>query len=128
MMAAWIQRNALMPKAIGPRLNAAAAVVAAALLAMPAIGMGHAPAPDHGCVAPARPANDQNDVLWQGFLDDVDAFRACISDYAAANREAASTHSDAANEATRAWNRFVRAELNVPEDYPWPPGEQDGGR
>lgn len=89
----------------------------------------HAPAPAHGCAAPSRPANDQNDALWQRFLADVDGFRACISRYAEANHQAAQRHNEAANAATLDWNRFVRAELNVPEDYPWPPPEvRDGGR
>ncbi len=81
----------------------------------------HDPVPDHGCRAPERPENDQDDVLWQGFLDAVDGYRQCISDFAAANRRAAQAHSRAANQATQAWNAFVRRELNVPEDYPWPP-------
>jgi hypothetical protein len=74
-----------------------------------------------GCTAPTRPDDDQNDLLWQRFLDDVDGFRSCVSDYAAANHQAAESHAHAANAATLEWNRFVRAELNVPEDYPWPP-------
>lgn len=93
------------------------------LLLVPLAGLSHSPASAHGCIAPERPADDQNDVLWQRFLDDVDAFRACISGYAEANRQAAEIHGKAANDATLDWNRFVRAELNVPEDYPWPPPE-----
>lgn len=88
----------------------------------------HAAAPEHGCTAPNRPANDQNDALWRQFLDDVDSFRACISTFAEANHQAARLHNEAANAATLDWNRFVRAELNVPEDYPWPPEAADGGR
>lgn len=94
-----------------------------ALLLLPVAGHTHAPPPDHGCEAPTRPANDQDDALWQQFLDDVDAFRACISRYAEANHRASDAHRQAANDATLDWNRFVRAELNVPEDYPWPPPE-----
>ena len=88
----------------------------------------HSPAVGHACTAPARPANDQDDVLWQRFLDDVDGFRACISAYAEANHRASDVHREAANAATLDWNRFVRAELNVPEDYPWPPGERQSSR
>lgn len=91
------------------------------------------PVSGHDCSAPVRPANDQDDVLWQRFLGDVDTFRACISGYADANHRASEEHRQAANQATLDWNRFVRAELNVPEDYPWPPVERDpatspGGR
>lgn len=94
-----------------------------ALLVWSLAALGHAPPPAHGCSAPVRPANDQDDRLWQRFLEDVDAFRACISDYAEANHRASDAHRQAANDATMDWNRFVRAELNVPEDYPWPPPE-----
>jgi hypothetical protein len=104
---------------------AAAMLVLATVLAAAPTAQAHSPASTHGCTAPTRPADDQNDVLWQRFLDDVDAFRACVSSYAEANRRAAEIHSNAANDATLVWNQFVRAELNVPEDYPWPPQEPD---
>jgi hypothetical protein len=92
-------------------------------LAVPMAGpsFAHDPAPAHGCQAPARPADDQDDARWRAFLDAVDGFRACISDYAAANHAASDAHRAAANAATLDWNAFVRRELNVPEDYPWPP-------
>jgi hypothetical protein len=96
-------------------------MLACALLALATGVQAHDPAPAHGCQAPARPVDDQDDALWQAFLDDVDAFRGCISDYAAANHRAADAHRQAANAATLDWNVFVRRELNVPEDYPWPP-------
>lgn len=89
---------------------------------------GHEPVDAPGCSAPRRPVDDQDDVLWQRFLDQVDGFRACISTYAEVNHRASATHRDAANRATVAWNRFVRTELNVPADYPWPPGERDPAR
>jgi hypothetical protein len=99
----------------------AAAILIAGMLAVQPGARAHSPAPAHGCDAPTRPADDQNDLLWQHFLDDVDTFRACISNFAEANHEAAGIHNEVANQATLDWNRFVRAELNVPEDYPWPP-------
>lgn len=108
--------------------SAAEAMLAVVLVAHAPAGAAHTPAPAHGCHAPARPANDQDDVLWQRFLDAVDAYRACISDYAEANRRASEAHNNAANAATMDWNRFVHAELNVPEDYPWPPEERENGR
>jgi hypothetical protein len=101
-----------------------AAAIVLCILTLPMAGLAHLPAPGHDCTAPTRPADDQNDVLWQRFLDDVDGFRACISNYSEANHQAAERHQQAANDATLDWNRFVRAELNVPEDYPWPPPEQ----
>lgn len=98
----------------------AALLLSCLLVALP-VANAHESAPPRHCTAPARPADDQNDVLWQQFLDDVDAFRGCISAYAQANIRAAEIHRQAANDATTEWNRFVHAELNVPEDYPWPP-------
>jgi len=83
----------------------------------------HSPPPLHDCAAPTRPADDQNDILWQQFLDDVAAFRVCISDFVDANRAAATAHTEAARAATLDWNGFVRSGLNVPEDFPWPPEE-----
>ena len=78
-------------------------------------------APAHGCNAPLRPVDDQDDRNWQRFLDEVDHFRQCISDYATANHAASRIHSEAANAATLEWNDFVRDSLNVPEDFPWSP-------
>lgn len=94
-------------------------VTAAALGVTPV--RGHDVPPQAGCPAPARPADDQNDLLWQAYLEDVDNFRQCISDFVDANQAAAVTHNEAARQATEAWNEFVRTSLNVPEDFPWPP-------
>jgi hypothetical protein len=91
------------------------------LVVWPLTLQAHSPAPAPGCHPPVRPADDQNDFLWQGFLDDVDAFRACISEFAERNNAAAEIHRQAANAATLEWNAFVRSDLNVPEDFPWPP-------
>jgi hypothetical protein len=99
----------------------AALALGAMILCGTAPAISHTSGPDHGCVAPNRPADDQNDVLWQRFLASVDEFRACISGYAAANHAAAETHRQAATEAVAQWNEFVRTRLNVPEDFPWPP-------
>lgn len=97
------------------------------LLVSPAVGLAHPSPPPRDCVTPTRPADDQNDELWQRFLDDVDAFRDCISRYVDANQAAARVHNEAARQATLEWNGFVRSTLNVPEDYPWPPEERGRG-
>ncbi len=95
------------------------------VFAAAALGVGtvraHDAAPQAGCRAPARPADEQNDLLWQAYLEDVDNFRQCISDFVEANQAAAVAHNEAARLATEAWNEFVRTSLNVPEDFPWPP-------
>ncbi len=95
-------------------------VIAAAALGVAPV-RGHDVPPQPGCQAPTRPADDQNDLLWQAYLEDVDNFRQCISDFVDANQAAAVTHNEAARQATEAWNEFVRTSLNVPEDFPWPP-------
>ncbi|MFU8814353.1 MAG: hypothetical protein ACNA7W_03345 [Pseudomonadales bacterium] len=97
------------------------------LAASPGAG-AHAPAATHGCAAPSRPADDQDDALWQAYLGAVDDFRGCISDYAAANQAAAAAHTRAAHDAVEVWNRFVRDNLNVPQDFPWPPPGAVGPR
>lgn len=95
--------------------------VLAIALAGAAPAMAHTTPPEHGCSAPQRPVDDQNDRDWQEFLRAVDGFRACISNYAAANHTAADRHREHANAAIVEWNEFVRTRLNVPEDFPWPP-------
>ena len=94
-------------------------LVAAASLALAA--EAHAPGPEHPCRAPARTADEQNDAHWQGFLESVDGFRRCVSDFVSANQAAAQAHNEAARLAAAAWNGFVRSSLNVPQDFPWPP-------
>lgn len=102
-----------------PRLLLTVGLTVASIMAGSAAA--HTPSPAHHCEGPSRPADDQNDALWQRYLADVDAFRACISDFVDANQAEARAHSEAARQATADWNGFVRSELNVPEDYPWPP-------
>ena len=76
------------------------------------------------CVAPDRPSNDQDDVLWNQFLGDIDTFQSCISRESERHQAASDEHQRAAFAAVDAWNDFVRTSLNVPEDFPWPPEGQ----
>lgn len=73
------------------------------------------------CIAPTRPADDQNDVLWQKFLDEIDAFQACINTNVERHQAASREHQKAAHVSVDSWNQFVQQSLNVPEDFPWPP-------
>ncbi|TVS14325.1 MAG: hypothetical protein EA417_15300 [Gammaproteobacteria bacterium] len=93
------------------------------LLPAAAASTGTPPAA-HDCHAPGRPADDQEDRRWQAFLQDVDSYRACISDFAAESERAAVAHREAARKAVADWNDFVRRELNAPADFPWPPGQE----
>ncbi|NIP13553.1 MAG: hypothetical protein GWM88_01950 [Pseudomonadales bacterium] len=87
--------------------------------------VAHTPLPVHGCVSPERPPDDVGEIVWKRFLDDVERYRACISDFVRGNYAASDAHRDAANAATLDWNAFVRDTLNVPEDFPWQP--EDSG-
>jgi hypothetical protein len=91
-------------------------------LALPAIA--HHPM-QHACVAPIRPADDQNDVLWQTFLAEIDEFQACVNAGTQRHQTASREHQDAARATVDLWNRFVKTSLNAPEDFPWPPQEKD---
>ncbi len=73
------------------------------------------------CIAPSRPADDQNDVSWQKFLGEIDAFQGCISADTQRQQEASKAHQEAARAAVERWNQFVRTNLNVPEDFPFVP-------
>jgi hypothetical protein len=76
---------------------------------------------NHECAAPSRPINDQDDVSWQTFLSDIDAFQSCVSEAAERHQVASQAHQDAARDAVESWNQFVHSNLNVPEDFPFEP-------
>lgn len=78
----------------------------------------------HDCVSPVRPVNDQDDQLWQRFLDDIDGYRACINREMEWHQSAALDHQQQAKVVVDEWNEFVRTNLNAPEDFPWPPEEE----
>jgi hypothetical protein len=73
------------------------------------------------CEAPSRPVDDQDDVLWQRFLVEIDEFQACVSADAESHQVASLAHQEAARSAVDSWNRFVKTNLNVPEDFPFDP-------
>lgn len=73
------------------------------------------------CTAPTRPFDDQNDLEWRRFLDQTEAFRACIDALTHRHQAASAEHQALARESVDLWNEFVRTTLNAPEDYPWPP-------
>ena len=90
------------------------------LLGLAASAQTHPPMTSD-CSAPIRPADDQNDVLWQNFLDEIDAFQACINANVDRHQNASREHQEAARLHVDRWNKFVQQSLNVPEDFPWPP-------
>ena len=79
----------------------------------------------HDCVAPIRPADDQNDALWQTFLTEIDEFQACVNASTQRHQSASLEHQAAARATVESWNQFVKSSLNAPEDFPWPPATKD---
>jgi len=47
------------------------------LMLLPSLALGHAPPPDHGCLAPRRPPDNVDETTWNRFLSDVDRYRSC---------------------------------------------------
>lgn len=78
----------------------------------------------HDCSAPVRPTDDQDDLRWSRFLEEISAFQNCVTREADRHQAAAQAHQQAAMAAVDAWNEFVRTSLNAPEDFPWPPEER----
>ena len=73
------------------------------------------------CEPPLRPENEQDDIAWQRFLDEIDAFRECANYAMQRHQEAAQQHQQAARAAVDKWNRFVHGSLNAPQDFPHEP-------
>lgn len=101
-------------------------LLALILLCLSATTYAHEPMA-HACMPPERPLNEQDDVAWQGFMTGIDTFRDCVNDKMAWHEAAADIHSDNARVVVSLWNDFVQTSLNAPEDYPWPPGDQEEG-
>jgi hypothetical protein len=80
------------------------------------------------CEPPERPSADAVQLAWDQFLSAADSYRVCISTYVERNQLASDGHRAAANQATLAWNEFVRTSLNAPRDYPAAsqPGREEG--
>ena len=115
------EANRRWSRAHSPVRIGACGVLAVWALVLGPDATAHTPAPDHGCVIPQRPLDDQDDVRWAAYLAAVDGYRACINQFAQSNRAASTHHNAAANAAIAEWNAFVADQLNVPEDFPWPP-------
>ena len=77
------------------------------------------------CVPPTRPADDNNDQLWNEFLAAVDRFRACTQAHMEWHQSAVVAHQQDARLAVERWNQFVRISLNAPEDFPFPVEDGD---
>ncbi|MEM7077374.1 MAG: hypothetical protein AAF513_01985 [Pseudomonadota bacterium] len=103
------------------------ATLAICVVAIPSMANAHSPG-GVACEAPLRPADDQNDVMWQGFLNGVDAYRDCVNRRKEFHEAAVAEHQASARAAVEGWNQFVRTSLNAPEDFPWPQSAQQAGQ
>lgn len=103
--------------------ESACLLITVAILAFSSLPAAAHPPMQHGCIAPERPADDQNDLLWGQFLEEINEFQTCISQSADRHQAASDEHQRAAFAAVDAWNDFVHSSLNAPEDFPWPPDE-----
>ena len=70
----------------------------------------------------SRRANDLIELI--AFLQEIDDFRACVNAEMEWHQAAAGAHQQQARAIVDAWNRFVRENLNAPEDFPWPPEDE----
>ncbi len=101
-------------------------ILALTFLALALLSPSHAMAESHdnspfACVSPDRPGDDQNEVLWQRFLVEVEAFRECVDLDLQRHQLAAADHQARARLAVEAWQAFVTNSLNAPEDFPFQP-------
>ena len=63
--------------------------------------------PSHSCMAPAKPAqfNDNSEITM--FNDAVTVYKKCISTFADEQNQAADAHRRAATQAIEEWNKFI---------------------
>jgi hypothetical protein len=87
------------------------------LLCVTMPGHTHPLSPEASCLEPVRPPHTDVD-RWNRFVDEVDAYRACINAFVEQEYAAADAHRAAAERGTERWNSFVRDHLNVPADFP----------
>ncbi len=68
--------------------------------------------PSHSCSKPYKPIefNDQHEI--DNFMNEVEAYKQCISDFVEEQNDAARKHQNAAEEAIDEWNNYVNYELN----------------
>ena len=68
--------------------------------------------PSHSCSKPYKPYQFNSQRQIDNFNDDVEAYRACISDFVDEQTRASEQHRQAASDAMEDWNQFVQFELN----------------
>ncbi len=68
--------------------------------------------PSHYCSKPYKPYefNDQYEI--DNFMNEVEAYKQCLSDFVDEQNDAATKHQNAAEEAIDEWSNYVNYELN----------------
>lgn len=68
--------------------------------------------PSHHCSEPYVPYEFDSEWERDSFIDEVEDYKECISDFVEEQNEAVRNHQTAAEEAIGDWNRFA-ASLNI---------------
>ena len=85
-------------------------VGAAILVSFPVLSDIFVPRPS--CYQPSKPYQFNSQWELDNFNQEVQTYRACISDFVEEQNEAVRNHQQAASDAIDDWNRFVNYELN----------------
>lgn len=82
-----------------------------ASLAAPTVALADTFALSHGCYKPSKPFGFTSQYEVNAFRRNVEVYRNCIMDFVEEQREAITTHQEAAQDAIDEWNWFVDHEL-----------------
>ncbi|MDC9603332.1 hypothetical protein PSH49_22445, partial [Pseudoalteromonas sp. GABNS16G] len=85
-------------------------VGATILVSFPVLSDMFVPSPS--CYQPSKPYQFNSQWELDNFNQEVQDYKACISDFVEEQNEAARNHQQAASDAIDDWNRFVDYELN----------------
>ncbi|RLW61170.1 MAG: hypothetical protein B6D75_03630 [gamma proteobacterium symbiont of Stewartia floridana] len=68
--------------------------------------------PSHSCSKPYKPYQFTDQYELDNFMDEVEAYKRCITDFIEEQNDNVRTHQNAAEEAIDEWNNYVNYELN----------------
>lgn len=87
-------------------------LLACAVLFAPAPLLADSFKPSHHCSEPYVPYEFDSEWERDSFIDEVEDYKECISDFVEEQNDAVRNHQSAAEEAIEDWNRFA-ASLNI---------------
>ena len=67
--------------------------------------------PSAYCTKPSKPYKFNNEWEVQQYLDSVNRYKRCISDFVEKQNRESQNHQETASKAIDEWNRFVKMEL-----------------